>query len=119
MHIDWWTLGLQTINALVLVWLLARFLFKPVANMVAERQRSAAALMSDAAAAKDAALGAQKQAAAQLAQIAQQHAQLLDTAHCLRLRSQVGACQGCTAALEPRVFSGIRHGLRHERAVPS
>lgn len=80
MHIDWWTLGLQTINALVLVWLLARFLFKPVANMVAERQRSAAALMSDAAAAKDAALGAQKQAAAQLAQIAQQHAQLLDTA---------------------------------------
>lgn len=77
MHIDWWTLGLQTVNALVLVWLLARFLFKPVANVVAERQRAAAALMNDAAAAKDAAETSQKQAAAELARLAQQHADLL------------------------------------------
>jgi F-type H+-transporting ATPase subunit b len=80
MHIDWWTLGLQTVNALVLVWLLARFLFKPVANMVAARQRAAAALMNDAAAAKDAAVNDQRQAAAELARLAQQHAQLLDAA---------------------------------------
>ncbi|MGA7780151.1 MAG: F0F1 ATP synthase subunit B [Paraburkholderia sp.] len=80
MHIDWWTLGLQTINALVLVWLLAHFLFKPVANIVTERQRVAAALMNDAAAAKDVALNDQKQAAAELAGLAQQHAQLLAAA---------------------------------------
>ncbi len=41
MHIDWSTLALQTINALVLVWLLARFLFRPVAEIVAERQDAA------------------------------------------------------------------------------
>ena len=63
MQIDWWTLALQTVNALVLVWLLARFLFRPVAKIVAERQKAAAALMADAAKAKADAL-AQRQAAA-------------------------------------------------------
>ena len=80
MHIDWWTLGLQTVNALVLIWLLARFLFRPVARMVAERQQAAAALMNDAAAAKAAAVAAQAQAAAEVARLAQQRGQLLDAA---------------------------------------
>ncbi|WP_321915691.1 MULTISPECIES: F0F1 ATP synthase subunit B [unclassified Paraburkholderia] len=48
MHIDWSTLALQTINALVLVWLLARFLFRPVADIVAARQKAAQALLADA-----------------------------------------------------------------------
>jgi len=50
MHIDWWTLALQTINVLVLVWLLARFLFRPVMTMIAERRAAAEKLLSDAAA---------------------------------------------------------------------
>jgi F-type H+-transporting ATPase subunit b len=33
MHLDPWTLALQTINVLVLVWLLAHFLFRPVRVM--------------------------------------------------------------------------------------
>ncbi len=41
MRIDWSTLALQTINALVLIWLLARFLFRPVAGIIAERQKAA------------------------------------------------------------------------------
>ncbi|MFP3504813.1 F0F1 ATP synthase subunit delta [Burkholderia sp. SIMBA_062] len=80
MHIDWWTLGLQTVNALILIWLLGRFLFRPVARMVAERQQAAAALMSDAAAAKAAAVDTRERAAAELERIAQQRAQLLDAA---------------------------------------
>ena len=32
MQIDWSTLALQTVNVLVLVWLLARFLFRPVSD---------------------------------------------------------------------------------------
>ncbi|MCP3710088.1 F0F1 ATP synthase subunit B [Paraburkholderia sp. CNPSo 3274] len=48
MHIDWSTLALQTVNALVLVWLLARFLFRPVADIVAARQKAAQALLEDA-----------------------------------------------------------------------
>ena len=35
MQIDWWTLGLQAVNALVLVWLLAHFLFRPVVDAIA------------------------------------------------------------------------------------
>jgi F-type H+-transporting ATPase subunit b len=55
MHPDWWTLGLQTANVLVLVWLLGRFLFRPVAAIVAERAAAAAKLLDDAAATRDAA----------------------------------------------------------------
>jgi F-type H+-transporting ATPase subunit b len=38
MHIDWWTLALQTVNALVLIWILTRFFFHPVMNIIAKRQ---------------------------------------------------------------------------------
>ena len=50
MHIDWSTLALQTINVLVLVWLLARFLFRPVKTIIAERRAAAEKLLADAAA---------------------------------------------------------------------
>ena len=32
MHIDCWTLALQTINVVVLIWLMSRFLFRPIAD---------------------------------------------------------------------------------------
>lgn len=55
MRIDWWTLALQAINVLVLVWLLSRFLYRPVMKIIAARQSAAAALLADAQSAKDAA----------------------------------------------------------------
>ncbi|SFH43147.1 ATP synthase F0 subunit B [Modicisalibacter xianhensis] len=53
MALDWWTLGLQTLNVLVLIWLLSRFLLKPIAAIIAERQQAASRLLDDAATAKD------------------------------------------------------------------
>ncbi|MDE2007084.1 MAG: F0F1 ATP synthase subunit delta [Rhodospirillales bacterium] len=50
MHPDWSTLALQTINVLVLVWLLRRFFFRPVADIIAARRRAAEALLAEAAA---------------------------------------------------------------------
>jgi F-type H+-transporting ATPase subunit b len=38
MHPDWWTIGLQTINFAILVWLLHRFLYKPVLAMIEARK---------------------------------------------------------------------------------
>jgi F-type H+-transporting ATPase subunit b len=38
MHIDWWTIGLQTVNFAILVWLLHRFLYKPILRMVDARR---------------------------------------------------------------------------------
>jgi F-type H+-transporting ATPase subunit b len=52
MRIDWWTLALQTVNVLILAWLLARFLFRPVRAIIAERQAEAGKLLADAAASR-------------------------------------------------------------------
>jgi F-type H+-transporting ATPase subunit b len=62
MHIDWWTLGLQTVNLLVLLWLLGRFLFRPMARIVADRQEAADRLLQDAEARKSEAEAAAKAA---------------------------------------------------------
>lgn len=61
MTFDWWTFLLQTVNALVLVWLLARFLFRPVSRIITERQATAHAALDQAEAAR-------KEAEAALAQ---------------------------------------------------
>jgi len=48
MQLDWWTLALQTINFLVLVWLLHRFLYKPVLSIVDARGAEIDAQYSEA-----------------------------------------------------------------------
>lgn len=48
MTIDWWTLGLQTVNVLVLVWLLGRFFWKPIATMIEQRRIVAQTTLFDA-----------------------------------------------------------------------
>lgn len=53
MHFDWSTLILQTVNVLVLLWLLRRFLFRPVVAIVAQRRDAAEKLLADAAAARE------------------------------------------------------------------
>lgn len=55
MHIDPWTFALQTINVLILVWLLKRFLYRPVMAALAARQQAADALLAQAQAEKAAA----------------------------------------------------------------
>lgn len=56
MHLDLWTLALQAINALILIWLLKRFLFSPVVRIIAERRAAADDLMAEAEAARAGAL---------------------------------------------------------------
>jgi len=38
MRLDWWTFALQTVNFAILVWLLHRFLYKPVLRMIDARR---------------------------------------------------------------------------------
>lgn len=38
MQIDWWTLALQTVNFLIVVWLLSRFLYRPIRRVIEERE---------------------------------------------------------------------------------
>ena len=63
MHIDWWTLALQTVNVLILIWILGRFFFRPVADLVAKRQEEAAKLLADADSARKEAEGLRAEAA--------------------------------------------------------
>lgn len=52
MVIDWFTIGAQTLNFLVLVWLLKRFLYKPVLDAIDKREKRIAATLAEAAASK-------------------------------------------------------------------
>jgi F-type H+-transporting ATPase subunit b len=52
MLIDWFTVGAQTLNFLILVWLLKRFLYKPVLNAIDAREKGIAAQLADATAKK-------------------------------------------------------------------
>jgi F-type H+-transporting ATPase subunit b len=38
MAIDWWTLGIQTVNVMILMWLLQRFFWRPVSAMIEQRR---------------------------------------------------------------------------------
>jgi F-type H+-transporting ATPase subunit b len=40
MKFDWWTFAIQIVNFLVLVWLLHRFLYRPVAEIIEQRRKS-------------------------------------------------------------------------------
>lgn len=52
MLIDWFTVVAQVVNFLVLVWLLKRFLYKPILNAIDEREKLIAKELADADAKK-------------------------------------------------------------------
>ncbi|PHP66985.1 hypothetical protein CSC94_10525 [Zhengella mangrovi] len=58
MPFDWWTFAFQFVNVIILGWILARFLFRPVAGIIAERRAAAGDALRKAEALK-----AQSQAA--------------------------------------------------------
>lgn len=107
MHIDWWTLGLQTVNVLVLLFLLKRFLLKPVLGMIAARQDAVAAETNAAKAARAEAEAARAEAETQLASVAAEKAEQLaaaakeaDTARNAALQSARDAAESVRKAAE-------------------
>jgi F-type H+-transporting ATPase subunit b len=69
MTLDLWGLGLQAINVLILVWLLSRVFWRPVAGAITRRQEAAQALL-------DGGKTAQAKADAGLAEVAEVRAGL-------------------------------------------
>lgn len=55
MQIDWFTVFAQIVNFLVLMWLLKRFLYKPILNAIAAREKHIADQLTEATAEKAAA----------------------------------------------------------------
>jgi F-type H+-transporting ATPase subunit b len=52
MLIDWFTVAAQAVNFLILVWLMKRFLYKPILNAIDSREKGIAAELADAGAKK-------------------------------------------------------------------
>ncbi|MGC1951277.1 MAG: F0F1 ATP synthase subunit B [Gammaproteobacteria bacterium] len=52
MLIDWFTIGAQALNFLILVWMMKRFLYKPILNGIDEREKRIALALADADAKK-------------------------------------------------------------------
>src|SRR5579871_5951241 len=48
MLIDWFTVGAQTLNFLILVWLMKRFLYKPILRAIDAREKRIATELADA-----------------------------------------------------------------------
>jgi F-type H+-transporting ATPase subunit b len=70
MTLDWWGLGLQAVNVLILVWLLGRVFWRPVAGAITRRQEAALAMLDEgktAQAKADAALAEATEARAGIA----------------------------------------------------
>jgi len=81
MHIDWWTLTLQTVNVLILIWILGRFFFRPVADLVEKRRAETAKLLADADTARKQAEDLRAEAAELRAGVDAQRDRLIADAH--------------------------------------
>lgn len=117
MRIDWWTLGLQTINVLILIWILGRFLFRPIADIVAARRAEAAKILADAAAEKTAAEAARAAAEAETARIAGSRAEALAAAEkdaAAAKASLIAAAEAEADRLRKAAEAEIRQGRTSE-----
>jgi F-type H+-transporting ATPase subunit b len=77
MLIDWFTVAAQAVNFLILVWLLQRFLYKPVLAAIDAREAKIAAALTDAANKKKEAEATRDDFRDQQVSFAQQRAELL------------------------------------------
>jgi F-type H+-transporting ATPase subunit b len=100
MHFDWWTLGLQAANFVVLVWVLQRFLYKPIADAVERRRREAEASFAEADAVRHQAEEEIRSSKAKAQEIEHEQGNLL------RLAREAGAAEA----------EEIREGARREAA---
>jgi F-type H+-transporting ATPase subunit b len=77
MLIDWFTVVAQVLNFLILVWLLKRFLYRPILDSISAREKGISTLMSDAAAKRAAALSEREEFQRKNEEFDQQRAELL------------------------------------------
>ncbi|HUA36057.1 MAG TPA: F0F1 ATP synthase subunit B [Candidatus Binataceae bacterium] len=80
MSFSWWTFALQAANFLVLVWLLQRFLFKPVKTIVARRKEEISRALSEVSAQKETVEQLKLETEHRKAQLESERQQLLDQA---------------------------------------
>jgi F-type H+-transporting ATPase subunit b len=80
MLIDWFTVGAQVLNFLILVWLMKRFLYKPITNALDAREKRIATELADADAIRATAREEREKFQHKNEEFDQQRAALLDKA---------------------------------------
>jgi len=80
MLLDWFTIGAQAVNFLILVWLMKRFLYKPILNALDSREKLIAKELADADAKKSEAEKERDEFQKKSAEFDQQRAALLTKA---------------------------------------
>ncbi len=124
---DWWTLGFQAANFLVLVWLLQHFLYQPVMEIMEQRKGEVDRVYADAAAAKAAADAARAEYETMRADAAKAAARMMDEAKDAALRERnamvdqaradaENIAAAARAADRPRTRSGRAPAPRADRA---
>ncbi|MEN0073702.1 MAG: hypothetical protein AAGC69_04930 [Paracraurococcus sp.] len=114
MHIDWWTLGLQTINVLILVWLLWHFFFQPIKAVIEARRAAAARVTEEAEALRTAAETELAALEARRRDFTAEGETILAAAHA-RASAERDAMLGQARAEADRILAEAREVLGRER----
>jgi len=104
MSIDWVTVGAQIVNFLVLIWLLKRFLYRPILDGIDAREAEIAARMGEATAIRALAEAKEADYRAQIADLSASRAEMLEKAR----RS--------AEAERDALLAQARHALQQEQA---
>ena len=124
MTIDWWTLGIQTVNVVILVWLLGRFFWRPVAAMIEQRRATAQRLLAEAEGKRSEATAALAEIERTRAGFAQEREAILAEAHAAAERARAARLEVVAkeaASLEAAARAAIetRKKPRSTRLGPS
>ncbi len=116
MQIDWWTFALQAINFLILIWLLYRFLFGPVKNIVEKRRVVAEQVFADADKAKNQAAASQAHFEAAEAGLGEERQAMLHQAHELSAREREQLLDAAKTEAQ-QILAAARETVQAERSV--
>jgi F-type H+-transporting ATPase subunit b len=106
MTIDWWTLALQAINFLVLVWLMQHFLYKPVKDIIERRRNISEQAIREGEQAKKEAKAAKEHYDEQVAELSAERQRMLDDAHRQISEEQQKAMDAARADAEILIGAG-------------
>ncbi len=117
MTVDWWTLGLQAVNVLILVWLLSRLFWTPVAAAIDRRQVAAQGILDEAANARDEAKAAVAEVAATRAGLAAERDAMLAEATKAAAAAAKAAMDDATAKADALLRSAQTASARETDAA--
>jgi len=121
MLLDWFTIGAQALNFLILVWLMKRFLYKPILNAIDAREKLIAKKLADADAKKSEAQKERDEFQKKNEEFDQQRAALLtkatDEAKAERLRLLEEARQAADALSAKRQESLVNDAHNLNQAI--